>query len=58
MARPSASRPKVQPPNKALQRPGAPAGLNIERLEDSMSRSLTIRIAWRALAPAAEGRVR
>jgi hypothetical protein len=48
----------VQPPNKALQRPGAPAGLNIERLEDSMSKSLTIRIAWRALAPAAEGRVR
>jgi hypothetical protein len=39
----------------ALQRPGARGGLGIERLESSMSRSLTRRIAWRALAPAAEG---
>jgi len=45
-------------PNRALQRPGARAGLGIERLEGSMSRSLTIRFAWRALAPAAEGQIR
>ena len=40
---------------KALQRPGAPAGLGNERLEGARSRSLTIRCAWLALAPAAEG---
>jgi hypothetical protein len=45
-------------PNKCLQRPGAPAGPIIERLEGSMSRSLARRIAWRALAPAAEAQVR
>jgi len=45
-------------PNKALQRPGALAGLRNERLEESMSRSLTRRIAWTALAPAAEGQGR
>ena len=45
-------------PNRGLQRPGAPAGLRIERLEGAMSRSLTIWFAWRALAPAAEARVR
>jgi hypothetical protein len=38
--------------------PGAPAGLSIEWLEVSMTRSLTIRIAWMALAPAAEGQIR
>ena len=48
----------VRPPNEALQRSGPPAGLRTERLEGSMSRSLTRRIALRALAPAAEGRVR
>jgi hypothetical protein len=42
------------PPNRALQRPGARAGLRSERLEGSLSRSLVIRIAWMALAPAAE----
>jgi hypothetical protein len=47
-----------RPPNRALQRPGARAGLRSERLESSMSRSLTRRFAWKALAPAAEGRMR
>jgi hypothetical protein len=45
-------------PNRGLQRPGAPAGPGIARLEGSMSRSLTIRIAWMALAPAAEAQCR
>ena len=45
-------------PNEALQRPGAPAGLRYERLEGSVTRSLTRRIAWMALAPAAEGQGR
>ena len=42
----------------ALERTGATAGLTIEWLEGFLSRSLTIRIAWKALAPAAQGRVR
>jgi hypothetical protein len=45
-------------PNGRLLLPGAPAGLSIEWLEVSMTRSLTIRIAWMALAPAAEGQIR
>jgi hypothetical protein len=45
-------------PNAGLQRPGALAGLSIERLEGPMSRSLTIRCAWRALAPAAQAQGR
>jgi hypothetical protein len=42
------------PPNAGLQRTGARAGLRRERLEGSLTRSLTRRIAWRALAPADE----
>jgi hypothetical protein len=47
-----------EPPNEALRRPGARAGLRIELVEGSMRSSLTRRIAWMAVAPAAEGRVR
>jgi uncharacterized protein YecT (DUF1311 family) len=47
-----------EPPNRGLERPGAPAGLRNEHLEGPMSRSLTRRIAWMALAPAAQARVR
>ena len=45
-------------PNRGLERPGAPAGLRIGRLEGSVSRSLAIRIAWMALAPAAQAHIR
>jgi hypothetical protein len=48
----------LTPPNRGLLLPGAPAGLRHGRLEGSMTRSLTRRSAWRALAPAAEPRVR
>jgi hypothetical protein len=37
---------------------GRSAGLGNERLEGSMTRALTIRCAWMALAPAAEGLIR
>ena len=48
----------MQPPNRRLQLPGAPAGLSIERLEGSMTRSLFRRGAWWVLAPATEAQIR
>jgi hypothetical protein len=44
--------------NRALQRPGACAGLRIERLEGSMSRPFDQTVRLVRSAPAAEGQSR